>query len=135
MAKFIKRRGQYENSTGSFTFNPETHEARSYGHWQFMKEYKGVILFNAYSYSNSTSKHQSEARRLAGYPEMVQVNTRESLDYTETAIKTAIRSLHSDNDQLARDIAKPRTRKATNERRASEINHNKMHILKLESLL
>ena len=46
------------------TFNPETLEAESYGHWRFVWESKGKIIFNNYRYSKTTTDHQSMVETL-----------------------------------------------------------------------
>lgn len=60
--KFNKRAGIYTNSTGSLTFNPATLEAHSYKWWRFVAQVDGLLIFNDYKYSVSTSKHQYKMR-------------------------------------------------------------------------
>jgi len=84
-SKFRKRDKVWRNSTGSFEAHIETKEelsARSYNHWLFLTVINGLVVFNDYSYSTSTSGHQSEARRLikGKYKIDVEVNQRASLD-------------------------------------------------------
>ncbi len=43
-------------------FNPETMTAYSYDWWKFVAKIKGNVVFNYYTYSPSTSKHQSKVR-------------------------------------------------------------------------
>lgn len=58
--KYFKKRNTLENSTGKATLKLDTLEAHSYNWWQFTQLMPdGTVLFNNYSYSNSTSKHQS----------------------------------------------------------------------------
>lgn len=61
---FKKRNNMYSNTTGSLTFNLETCEAHSYRWWKFVAKVEGLVVFNSYNYSNSTSKHQSKIRSL-----------------------------------------------------------------------
>lgn len=61
---FKKRTNMYSNTTGSLTFNLETCEAHSYRWWKFVAKVEGLVVFNSYNYSNSTSKHQSKIRSL-----------------------------------------------------------------------
>lgn len=61
---FKKRSGIYSNSTGSLTFDPIKLEAHSYRWWKFVSRIDGVVIFNSYSYSVSTSKHQSKIRSM-----------------------------------------------------------------------
>lgn len=60
--KYYKRLKIYK--APNVTFNPETLEAFSYEWWKFVAKIEGKIVFNNYSYSQSTSKHQIKVRRL-----------------------------------------------------------------------
>lgn len=62
--KYYKRAGVYKNSTGSNKFNPETLEAHSYDWWKYVAKIDGKVVFNNYSYSVTTSGHQSAMRSL-----------------------------------------------------------------------
>lgn len=65
--KYFKRLKVYKNSTGTCVLHAENKkelEARSYSHWLFLTNIKGVIVFNDYSYSVSTSAHQSCVRSI-----------------------------------------------------------------------
>jgi hypothetical protein len=62
--KYYKRAGIYKNSTGSCTYSPEKEEAHSYNWWCFLKRINGVLVFNNYSYSVSTTAHQSRIRSM-----------------------------------------------------------------------
>ena len=57
--KYIKKRQRFENGTKNLTYDPLTNEARSYGHWLFMRKTNDgkAILFNAYQYSHTTGRH------------------------------------------------------------------------------
>lgn len=60
--KYMKRSNTYQAS--NVTFNVDTCSAYSYGWWAFVKRIKGKVIFNAYQYSNSTTKHQYKVRSL-----------------------------------------------------------------------
>lgn len=60
--KYFSRLGIYKASNVSF--NPDTCQAYSYGWWRFVDCINGKVVFNDYSYSNSTNKHQSKVRNL-----------------------------------------------------------------------
>lgn len=62
--KYFKRLKIYKNHNGNNTYNPETKEALSYKYWYFVKKINNFTVFNCYSYSNTTSKHQSHVRSL-----------------------------------------------------------------------
>lgn len=59
--KLMKRTGIYKASNVSF--DPSSVEAFSYGWWNFVRKINGAVVFNNYSYSSSTSKHQSKVWR------------------------------------------------------------------------
>jgi galactitol-specific phosphotransferase system IIB component len=78
--KYMKRTKIYKAS--NVTFNPEKIEAHSYQWWCFVKVIKGLVIFNNYSYSMSTSRHQFKVRRLMselGIKIDLEVSTRDSL--------------------------------------------------------
>jgi hypothetical protein len=81
--KFRPRLKIYKNSSGRNTFNPETCEAHSYGHWKYVTKVNNTIIFNDYTYSMTTNKHQSEMRSLLCELELdknvIYVDQRESL--------------------------------------------------------
>jgi hypothetical protein len=80
--EFRPRLKIYKSSSGKNTFNPETFEAHSYGHWKYVCKIKGKVVFNDYRYSVTTSKHQSEMRSLLvqlGVDKVVYVNQSQSL--------------------------------------------------------
>lgn len=62
--KHMKRSGLYQASNYNVTFDPSKVEARSYSWWVFVAKVEGLVVFNNYRYSNSTSKHQSKVRSL-----------------------------------------------------------------------
>lgn len=60
--KLYKRTGTYKAS--NVTFDPKTITAVSYDWWIFVKVVNGRVVFNSYTYSNTTSRHQSKVRSL-----------------------------------------------------------------------
>src|ERR1035438_9307853 len=50
---------RFKGCNGKNTFDLNTLEARSYGHWCFAKKIKGQWVFNDYRYSVTTGGHQS----------------------------------------------------------------------------
>jgi len=56
--KFYKRLQVYKNSTGTVEYNPLARRARSYG-WTFLEPVNGTLVFNTYTWSPTTSCHQS----------------------------------------------------------------------------
>lgn len=59
--KYYKRLHIYKNSSGTCRFDPVSKTGYSYN-WQFVGVVNGVLLFNDYTYSNTTSGHQSAMR-------------------------------------------------------------------------
>ena len=62
--KHFKRADIYKNSTGSCIVDLNKKEAWSYSWWQFLKEIDGLLVFNDYCYSSSTSVQQSTVTTL-----------------------------------------------------------------------
>lgn len=120
----MKRANIYTNSTGTNTFNPETFEAHSYRWWLYVKKFGDRVIFNNYSYSKSTSKHQGDMWKLLrdlghGYYEAETIEAPEGLDKLDASIEYYQNLIAG----LERDIARPRTRKSTNEKRREQIAH------------
>ena len=130
--KYFKTLGIYKNSTGSNTFNPETKEARSYNHWQYTRVHDGKLIFNNYSYSNSTSKHQGETWRLLNYKADLTLNrTSKSLDNLDIALLDEIRETLYNSELLIQNILKKGTRVNTNVNRLHDFKRNCDHIAKI----
>ena len=62
--EFSPRLNIFKNGRGKNTFDLFELEATSYGWWVYLKVINGCLVFNNYSYSNTTSKHQSDCRYL-----------------------------------------------------------------------
>jgi hypothetical protein len=74
---YRKRAKRFEGNRARCTFDPNTGEARSYGHWRFVWKVKNTYIFNTYSYSNTTSGHQSKVScllRELGIKNVLRVN-------------------------------------------------------------
>lgn len=56
--KYFKRLKIFKNSTGTVQFNPETKSGWSYN-WNFVGMVEGVLVFNEYHWSQTTSCHQT----------------------------------------------------------------------------
>lgn len=80
--KKLKTRNEYVGCNNKCRFYGDTIEATSYGHWCFVKRINGKVVFNNYTYSKTTSKHQWEIRYLLkelGIKIDHEVNFRQSL--------------------------------------------------------
>ena len=119
--KYFKRANIYKNSTGTNTFYVEKQCATSYGWWEYVKRINGQLVFNNYTYSNSTTNHQSAMRSLLrdlGYHSYLIIEAPGGLQDLDSAIKY----YESKIENLRAAMAKPRTRKAKNAERQSDIN-------------
>jgi hypothetical protein len=125
--KFSKKRQQYESANCSF--NPETMIAKSYDWWIFVKMINGKVVFNNYSYSNTTCKHQSKVRSLLselGIKIDIFVKTSISLDGykrydnstdTSGALQDAIKTNLREINELEEILSNNRRKKALDEER------------------
>lgn len=79
----LKTRNEYVGCNNKCRFYADKIEATSYGHWCFVKVINGKVVFNNYSYSSTTSRHQSAVRcllRELGINIDVNVDINSSLD-------------------------------------------------------
>ena len=132
--KYMKRAKIYKAS--NVTFDPETKEAVSYSWWTFTKVINGKLVFNNWNYSPTTVKHQMKVMSLLdelGIKVDLIVLTTKSLN-DESWRKEAIDNLIQNNKDTKELIDKPRSRKATNERRALEIEENLKQIELIKEL-
>lgn len=60
--KYFTRSKKYKASNVSY--DPILRQAVSYNWWVFVKVIEGHLVFNNYSYSNTTSRHQWKVKRL-----------------------------------------------------------------------
>lgn len=132
--KFKPKLKIYSNSTGTCTFDPETLEARSYRWWSFVKKIKGRIVFNDYSYSNSTAAHQSAVRELLkalGIKIDVEVLVRAGLQAFE---REALPPLYREMFELELALTRKGARQSTREYRLERIAQLKLDIATLRKL-
>ena len=147
--KYYTRLKKYKASNVSLTVEPKL-EAYSYAWWLFVVRYKGLVIFNNTTYSNSTGGHQYKVRRVLDdlniKIDIELNNTFKSFgefkehrpsdgDFVKAAIEDEIKNIERINKNLADLIKKPRTRKSTNEKRAQQIEENKNQIKKLKKVL
>lgn len=99
--RYYPRLKVYKNTNNTNYFDPQTMEATSYNWWVYLKRINGKLIFNNYSYSNSTCKHQnhlwSVLNALNIKPDLV-VYQRESLSHgvdLELVYKSAVSNLIS----------------------------------------
>lgn len=134
--KYFKRLGIYKNSTGSCKFNPSTREAFSYNWWQFLKVINGKLVFNKYSYSVTTSRHQSEVLRLLSQENIkidLYICAPKGLQ-TRDGLQSAIDWYKIHISVLLEKIKKPKTHKKTNINRYRQIAFYELKIAEVEAL-
>lgn len=124
----MKRANIYKAS--NVTFNPENFQAYSYDWWRFTDYINGRIVFNTYTYSSSTIKHQSKVRSLLsdlGITGVFKIECPAGLQAPDRdeSIREHYQGLIQELEEL---IAKPRTQAKKNEERRKQIKEYK-HIL------
>ena len=125
--KFYKKKGIYQNSTGSLTFNPIKMEAHSYSWWLFVAKIKRKIVFNNYRYSMSTTKQQMKIQNLLNQLDIkidYYIEARRGLDRLDIAIEDYSYKIKTLEDL----IAKPSTRANKNAERKALIKTYKEKI-------
>ena len=127
--KYVKKRDRYEAS--NVWFNLKDCKAASYNWWVFVAVIEGKTVFNWYTYSNSTSKHQRKVSNLIsslGVEIDVGVRFRKSLsDFSSLKQIKEFQKIQDDRDaELANWNRIERNRKARLRRqRAKEELKNK----------
>lgn len=102
------------------TFDASQIEAFSYGWWKFVKVIQGKIVFNEYSYSTTTSKHQYKVKALMrelGLEVDLYVKTKASLD------KQTLKELNAETIKIEteRENQIKENRKAAYQRRKAQM--------------
>jgi len=132
--KYMKRAKIYK--ANNVTFDPETKEAVSYDWWLFTTVINGKLVFNNFNYSPTTGKHQynvlSLLRELGIEVDLIVLTTKSLND--ESWRKEAIDNLIQNNKDTKELMDKPRSRKATNERRVLEIEETLKQIELIKNL-
>lgn len=101
--KFYKRLNLYKAS--NVTFNPVTKEAFSYQWWKFTKIIDGKLVFNSYSYSSSTCKHQDKVAGVLSHLGLAIAHTIEApegLDRLASALTLHKNKLHTMREKVLR---------------------------------
>lgn len=130
--KYYVRSNAYKAS--NVEYNCDTETAYSYGWWRFVQRINGKLVFNNYSYSPSTIKHQYKVRHLLdelGKQIDLVVSAPDGLQNLSSAIEYEREEIR----QLIKQIRKPRSHKAKNEERKREINQRLLLIKEIKQLL
>lgn len=118
--KYYKRLKIYKNHNGNNYFNPETLEAISYNWWIYLRRINNKLVFNDYTYSNTTAKHQYQLKKVLSFngikPDIYieSPNGLQDLNSSVNLYKTRI------ND-LTNLINAPKSRFKTNQKRQLQI--------------
>lgn len=118
------------------TFDPHKMEAVSYGHWVFFKVINGKTVFNDYSYSMTTNRHQSEVQALLrqlGIKIDLTVRTRLSL-HDSDALSDALKDLYIRQEELYIAMKRRGARVSTNKDRRRSLMSIKREIRALKGL-
>lgn len=130
--KYFKRLRQYKAS--NVKFDCTTQVSTSYDWWLVTRRVKGQMLFNWYSYSSSTRKHQHKLCSLLrelGIKIDLEIQSPRGLQDLEGAI-----TYHQGIiNEMQTAILNPRSRKETNKGRLEQILTNKKIIDKLKELI
>lgn len=112
--KYYKRLNVYKASNVSF--EPDSIAAYSYDWWQFVRVVNGSVVFNDYSYSPSTRKHQYKVRSLLNQLNInidLVINTRAGLQacngvhsFQDLATEAMREAIYNDDLERAQKIAK-----------------------------
>ncbi len=121
--QYKKRARVWTNSTNRVTLDVVNKTATSYDWWVFLKEFDGILVFNNYSYSNTTAKHQRDVRRKLRELN-IEVNEWvsfvDSLDKFETLEQVFVaQDKQRENDKKDLLIQKERRNRLARERRAA----------------
>lgn len=134
--KKLKTRNEYVGCNNECRYYADENKATSYGWWNFVLEIDGMIIFNDFKYSNTTSRHQGEVDFLMyelGLKRDFTVYMRQSLtksNFIEFALEyfyeVAIKAIVTRNT--------PRVRKSTKEYCAQRLEWARKNISKLKAM-
>lgn len=130
--KFFKRLNIYKNSTGTVEYNPETRQGRSY-RWTFLAPINGILVFNEYKWSPTTSGHQSAVRSVLKDQSYIVVDagTDSPLNFSKTTTEKLFKKLIE--KQVEIELARSKNSK-THGWRVSQYNSMTENLKKIESI-
>jgi len=132
--KYYPRLKIYKSGGGKNTYDPVTGEARSYRHWTYAVCIKGKIVFNGYSYSHTTSRHQQACLSLfhkLNKKVSLYVSMPDSLSQFENC---ALKYIYKEIFNLEIAIKRKNSRKIKNIERLSRIKALRSDIVLARSL-
>src|SRR5574338_865594 len=128
--RYYSRLKQYKNSSGTNVFNAVTQIATSYDWWIYLKRINGRLVFNNYTYSNTTAKHQSKMRQLLrqlGLEIDLFIEAPNGLQ----DLNSAIQYYNYKIKKLDEAIDNPKSKNETNVERLKKIEH---YMAKIETI-
>lgn len=131
--RYYSRLDVYRTSNNEVSLTSQ--RAYSYGWWKYWTVDNGISIFNNTVYSQSTRKHQREALALIREPDLILYHTKANLTRPDEALKDEIKGIDYEIKQLENAIAKPRSRRSTNERRRTEIEQLNAHKKEVERIM
>lgn len=123
--KYRTKSGFYSNYCNNVRFFPDKMIADSYQWWVFVKKIGDKVVFNNYSYSHTTSKHQIQVRDLLddlGIKVDIWLDNQWGCSSSLDAIRVVIRQLHDKISEIQDQINSPRTHRLKNVERQLIIN-------------
>lgn len=132
--KYYPRLNLYKNATGTNCFNPETKEAYSYHWWRYVEMINGKWVFNNYSFSPTTCKHQSN---MLGVLDAIKA---ENIVFIEAPkglqdLPDSIRYYEHKIIKLTAEIARPKSQKRKNQKRQTLICEYQYKIKLVKTLI
>lgn len=106
--RYAKTKGMYTASNVSF--NENTFEGLSYDWWVFVAKINGKLVFNNYSYSNSTRKHQYKMKyllRTLGITIAMELDAPNGLQNLHRCVEHYLYLIESTNKLIANPRSKP----------------------------
>jgi hypothetical protein len=124
--KLKHRKNMYSNSTGTCTYDPITHEGHSYSHWKVCAVFDDIPVFNIYSYSVTTSRHQRDIYSLfaKNFPDTAIIKVK--CPHGIKSSKDTVDCLVKESESLIEEISKGRNGsriQSARIRRMEEIHH------------
>jgi hypothetical protein len=131
--RYLKTKNTYKAS--NVEFDATNIAAWSYGRWKFVSKIDGIVVFNTFRYSHSTTRHQSKVRSIMhqlGIRVDLYVDTPKSLSdqYWPTA---AVCLLNSKINTLIDAINKKGSKSAKNAERREQISYLTLKIADIEA--
>ncbi len=132
--KFFKRLNVYKNSTNTVSFNPVLQEAWSYN-WKFLSKVEGMLVFNDYVWSVTTSCHQSAVSALLRELGLKYIRVDLGSERPERRTKETVKKLYKNMFSLEIEIqTSKRIDTYAYQNKVNRLKNLQENILKIESI-